>query len=91
MDIYSLATTPLKSSDWINGTSNKEYSNWVLYTYFRIKNGQPVANFKVLDKNWSKNPPLFETDSYQELEEWIALHEDEIQKQIQDKLKKYKL
>lgn len=87
-DIHTLATNPLASSDWINGTSNKEYSDWVLYTYFSIKNGQPVAYFRVLDKYWSQNPSLFETDSYQELEKWVELHNEEIQKQIEDKLNK---
>ena len=86
--IYSLATTFLANSGWINGTSNMEYSDWVLYTYFSIKNGQPTAHFQVLDKNWSKNPPLFETDDYSELEKWVESHRDELQKQIQDKLAK---
>ena len=89
-NIYSLATTPVADSGWINGTSNKEYSDWVVYTYFHIENGQPIANFKVLDKDFSNNPPLFETDSYQELEEWIESHKEEIQEQINKKVKKYK-
>lgn len=87
-DIYSSVISPLAKSNQINGTSNRVYSNWVLYTHFRIKNGQPVAYFKVLDRHWSKNPPLFETDSYQELEKWVELHKEEIQKQIEDKLNK---
>jgi hypothetical protein len=87
-NIYSLATNYLKSSGWINGTSNMEFSDWVLYTYFHIENGQPVAHFKVLDSNFSKNPPLFETNSYQELEKWVEEHDEELQRQIQDKLNK---
>lgn len=87
-DIYSGTTTPLADSGWINGTSNKEYSDWTVDTFFYIKDGQPMAHFKVLDSYWSKNPPLFETDNYSELEEWVKAHDAEIQKQIQDKLNK---
>lgn len=88
LDIYSLATTPLADSGWINNTTNKEYSDWVLYVYFYIKDGQPAADFEIMDKDFSKNPPLFKTNSYQELEEWVKAHEDELQKQIQNKLKR---
>lgn len=86
--IGSLATNSLMDSGWVNGKI--EFSNWVLYTYFYIENGKPMASFKVLDGNFSKNPPLFETDSYQELEKWVEEHKDEIQKQIQDKINKRK-
>ena len=88
-NIYSLSSTFLADSGWINGTSNKEYSDWIVDTFFYIKDGQPMAHFKVLDCNWSKNPPLFETDSYQELEKWVEEHKEEIQKQIDKKVKRY--
>lgn len=87
-DIHALSIDPLARVNWINGTSNTEYSDWMLYTHFSIKDDQPVARFEVLDEYLSKNPPLFKTNSYQELEKWIELHREEIQKQLEKKLKK---
>lgn len=85
-DITALATDYLAMSEPLLGTSNHVFSDWVVYTYFKIENGVPVAHFDVRDKMFSSNS-LFETDSYKELEEWVSAHSEEIQEQINKKKK----
>jgi hypothetical protein len=80
-DITALTSDYLAMSEPLLETSNRVFSDWVVYTFFKIEKGIPVAHFEVRDKMFSHNT-LFETDSYKELEDWVSAHSEEIQEQI---------
>lgn len=91
---HSLEINFLAHSEDLAETSNTVSTNWALYTFFKIgEDKKPHAYYEVRDRMLSENT-LFNTESYEELEEWIAQHKAEIQKQIDEKaeewLKKYK-
>lgn len=88
IDITALATDYLAISEPLLGTSNYVFSDWVVYTFFKIEKGVPTAQFEVKDRMFSSNI-LFETNSYKELEKWISAHSEEIQEQINRKKKEW--
>lgn len=87
-NITALATDYLSMSEPLLGTSNRVFSDWVVYTYFKIEEGVPTAYFDVRDKMFSSNT-LFKTNNYKKLEEWVAAHSEEIQNQIEKKKKEW--
>ena len=86
---HSLEICYLAHSENLAGTSNTVRTDQALYTFFRIgEDKKPHAFYEIRDRLFSENT-LFETESYEELEEWIAQHNVEIQKQIDEKAEKW--
>ena len=86
LDITAYSSTFIAKSECLLGTSNCEFSNWVVSAFFKIENDTPVAYFEVHDNLFS-NTVLFKTNDYRELKKWIEKHKEEIQNQIDSKAK----
>ena len=80
--------TPIASSNWLLGTSNRVFSDWQIQTYFSLKDKKPAATFVVTPKMFSREV-LFKTDNYEELEKWVNEHLKEIDSQVQTKEDKW--
>ena len=88
IDISAYSSNPIARSEFLLGTSNCVFSDWVIQTWFKIENDIPVAHFAVVDKMFSSNV-LFETNDYKELKQWIEGHSKEIQAQIDVKKERW--
>ena len=88
IDISAYSSNPIARSEFLLGTSNCVFSDWVIQTWFKIENDSPVAHLAVVDKMFSSNV-LFETNDYKELKQWIEGHSKEIQAQIDVKKERW--
>ena len=89
LNSHALATEYLAKSDYLLETSNMVFSDWVLYTFFRNNNGKITATYAVMKKMKKKKKPLFETNDYEELKNWVDSHSKELEEQIQTKEKEW--
>ena len=91
-NIRAFNSSFLAHSESLLGTSNTASSDWCIRSFFSIKDKKPYARFIISTKLFGGDT-LFETDNYEELENWIEEHISEISTQIdtnaEDWIKRY--
>lgn len=80
-DIRAFNSSFLAHSESLLKTSNTASSDWCIRSFFSIKDKKPYVRFEITTKLFGGDT-LFETDNYEELENWIEAHMSEISNQI---------
>lgn len=91
-NISAVNNAHIVRSESLLGTSNTASSDWCIRSFFSIKDKKPYVRFEITTKLFGGDT-LFETDNYEELENWIEAHMSEISNQIdtnaEDWIKRY--